>query len=102
MPATSRAQQQFFAIAEHEPGKLRGKMPNMSHQKLHDFAATPTKGLPEHSDRSRRGFSDDHIKAGHLTPTKFGPVWLIDRQQLDTLAHKPTRKHGRPKKERKA
>lgn len=47
MPAKSKAQQQFMAIAEHEPGKLKGKAPKMSHQQLHDFAATPTKGLPE-------------------------------------------------------
>lgn len=52
MPATSKAQQQFMAIAEHEPGKLRGKKPNMSKSQLHDFAATSTKGLPE---KKRRG-----------------------------------------------
>lgn len=65
MPAPSKASQAFFAIAEHHPEKLRGKMPNMTKSQMHDFAATPTKGLPAHSDRSRAGFSDDHIKAGH-------------------------------------
>lgn len=39
-----------MAIAEHEPGKLykrnRGLL-KMSHQQLHDFAATPRKRLPE-------------------------------------------------------
>jgi len=51
VPATSKAQQQFMAIAEHEPSKLRGKKPNMTHQQLHDFAATPSKNLPEHAPK---------------------------------------------------
>jgi hypothetical protein len=47
MPAVSKKQQEFMAIAEHHPEKLRGKAPDMTHKQLHDFAATPTKGLPE-------------------------------------------------------
>jgi hypothetical protein len=38
-----------MAIAEHEPSKLYGRnksLLGMSHQQLHDFAATPRKGLP--------------------------------------------------------
>lgn len=39
-----------MAIAEHEPSKLfsrnRGLL-KMSHSQLHDFAATPRKGLPK-------------------------------------------------------
>jgi len=49
MPATSKAQQQAMAIAEHSPGKLYGRnkgLLNMSHSQLHDFAATRRKGLP--------------------------------------------------------
>lgn len=46
MPAKSVAQRRFFAIAEHEPDKLQGKMPNMSKAKMHDFAAVKEKGLP--------------------------------------------------------
>jgi hypothetical protein len=50
MPAVSKAQQEAMAIAEHEPGKLykrnRGLL-QMSHQQLHDFAATKRKGLEE-------------------------------------------------------
>ena len=46
MPAVSKKQQAYMAIAEHAPEKLRGKKPAMSHDQLHDFAATPTKGLP--------------------------------------------------------
>lgn len=48
MPSTSKAQQRFFAIAEHNPSELHGKMPNMTHEQLHDFAATPRTGLPNH------------------------------------------------------
>jgi hypothetical protein len=49
MPATSRAQQQAMAIAEHSPDKLNSSnksMLNMSKQQLGDFAGTPTTGLP--------------------------------------------------------
>ena len=50
MPAVSKAQREAMAIAEHDPGKLkpanRGLL-KMSHQQLHDFAATKESGLPE-------------------------------------------------------
>ena len=51
MPSTSKAQQQAMAIAEHSPGKLKGKnkgLLKMSSSQLHDFASTSTKGLPKH------------------------------------------------------
>jgi hypothetical protein len=50
MPAKSRAQQIVMAIAEHHPEKLRAKnkgLLKMSQSQLHDFAATPRKGLPK-------------------------------------------------------
>ena len=50
MPAVSKAQQIAMAIAEHNPSKLKKKnrgLLKMSHQQLHDFAATPRTGLPE-------------------------------------------------------
>ena len=49
MPAVSKKQQMAMAIAEHEPGKLKGKnkgLLKMSKSQLHDFAATKRKGLP--------------------------------------------------------
>lgn len=49
MPSVSKKQQEAMAIAEHEPGKLYKKnkgLLKMSHQQLHDFAATKRKGLP--------------------------------------------------------
>ena len=56
MPSVSRKQQIAMAIAEHEPNKLyphnRG-LTKMTHQQLHDFAATPRKGLPEHAPKKR-------------------------------------------------
>lgn len=51
MPAKSEAQQELMAIAEHHPEKVKGKnkgVLKMTHQQLHDFAATPRKGLPAH------------------------------------------------------
>lgn len=54
-----------MAIAEHEPSKLnpenRGLL-KMSHSELHDFAATPRKGLPKHVGK-RDGKRDGGKKA---------------------------------------
>lgn len=50
MPAVSRDQRTATAIAEHHPDQLyeRNKgLASMSHQQLHDFAATPEKNLPK-------------------------------------------------------
>ena len=50
MPARSGAQQKLFAIAEHKPNELYKKnrsLLRLTHAQLHDFAATPRKGLPE-------------------------------------------------------
>lgn len=57
MPAVSKAQQIAMSIAEHNPSQLYGKnksLLSMSHQQLHDFAATPRKGLPQHAGKKRR------------------------------------------------
>jgi hypothetical protein len=56
MPATSTAQRQMMAIAEHHPEKLYAKnrgVLKMSHRQLHDFAAT--KGLG--GKKRRSGYS---------------------------------------------
>jgi hypothetical protein len=49
MPSESKAQQSVMAIAEHNPSKLykrnRGVL-TMSKAQLHDYAASPRKGLP--------------------------------------------------------
>ncbi len=49
MPALSQAQQKLMAIAEHKPEKVNKKnrgVLRMSHEQLHDYAATPRKDLP--------------------------------------------------------
>lgn len=51
MPAVSKAQRIAMAIAEHHPEDLNEKnkgLKKMSHEQLHDFAATPEKGLPSY------------------------------------------------------
>ena len=51
MPAKSKAQRIVMAIAEHHPEELYAKdkgLLKMSHKQLHDFAATPEKGIPGH------------------------------------------------------
>lgn len=55
MPAVSQKQQRFFAIAEHHPEKLRGAAPKMSKAKMHEFAATPRKGLPMRKSAMSKG-----------------------------------------------
>ncbi len=58
MPAKSVAQRRYFAIAEHHPGKLRGKMPQMSKGEMHKFAATKEGPLPSKvkpAQASKRG-----------------------------------------------
>lgn len=47
MPALSIKQRRLMAIAEHHPEKLRDRsVLRMDHQQLHDYAATPERGLP--------------------------------------------------------
>jgi len=58
MPSVSQKQQEVMAIAEHEPGKLYKKnrgLLKMSHKQLHDFASTPTTGLPKKAGSLYRG-----------------------------------------------
>jgi hypothetical protein len=61
MPATSKAQQQAMAIAEHAPGKLfkrnRGLL-RMSHEQLHEFASTPRKGLPKVAPKKKTSLGE--------------------------------------------
>jgi hypothetical protein len=54
MPAVSEKQRRFMAIAEHSPGKLKGKMPDMTHKQLHDFASTKEDDLPEKIGKWKR------------------------------------------------
>ena len=49
MPATSIRQAKYFRWLEHAPdAAAERKKSGLSHQQMHDFAATPNKGLPEH------------------------------------------------------
>ena len=61
MPAVSRKQQQMMAIAEHAPEKLykrnRGVL-EMGKKKLHEFASTKRRGLPEKKKRKKMQTSD--------------------------------------------
>ncbi len=60
MPATSEAQRRLMAIAEHHPEKLhkenRGVL-KMSHQQLHDYAATKGLGKKKKALGSLQKFS---------------------------------------------
>lgn len=52
MPAVSKAQREAMAIAENNPAELNPEnhgLLNMSHAQLHDFSATPEKGLPRYA-----------------------------------------------------
>ena len=57
MPATSVAQRKAMAIAEHNPSQLYDKnksLLSMTHSQLHDFAATPQKGLPQYAGKKKK------------------------------------------------
>jgi hypothetical protein len=55
MPAVSAAQQRLFAAAEHGATfpKARKLRRTMTHQQLHDVAATKRSALPERSLKAR-------------------------------------------------
>jgi len=63
MPAVSKKQQQAMAIAEHAPEKLHAEnkgLAKMSKGQLHDFAATPRKGLPEKAKPAPSTHQESH------------------------------------------
>ena len=57
MPAKSASQQRYFGWLEHSPDAAseRKSSKGMSHQQMHDFAATSTKNLPEHAGKKFYG-----------------------------------------------
>ena len=57
MPAVSKAQRRYFGFVEHHPdqAKAEGVYPKgMSVSSMHDFAATPEKGLPNQAPAPRK------------------------------------------------
>lgn len=57
MPSVSRSQRRLFAIAEHHPEQLYSAnkgLAKLGKSKLHEFAATKEKGLPERSGALNR------------------------------------------------
>jgi len=54
MPAVSKKQRKFFGMLEHNPGMAEERGIHMTHQQMHDFAATKEKGLPERASPSRK------------------------------------------------
>lgn len=64
MPARSEKQQELMAIAEHHPSEVSAKnkgVLKMSHQQLHDFAAT--KGLRKKNTDLINHVTDHIMKA---------------------------------------
>lgn len=53
MPAVSKAQQRFMAMCEHDPAHANGKCPQMTQEQFHEYASTPSKGLPARSLKKR-------------------------------------------------
>jgi len=67
VPAKSKAQRIVMAIAEHHPEELydRNKgAADMTHEQLHDFAATPAKHLPTHVHASYKMAREARKKNG--------------------------------------
>ena len=76
MPASSKSQQKFMALAylvkskKLKPGQVsdsvRRAAKSMSKQDLHDFAATKTKNLPDKAEKSA-SFLDKFFVRGFLS-----------------------------------
>lgn len=62
MPSVSQSQQRLMAACEHGAGWA--SCPHMTHSQLHDFAATPRKGLPDHVKMRGGGIA----KLGNVPP----------------------------------
>ena len=63
MPAVSKSQQRLMAACEHG-AKLDACPKSMTKEQMHDFAATPRKGLPEHAAKAaKKGM--DQARKGH-------------------------------------
>ena len=74
MPATSKAQRELMAIAEHHPSEVSAKnrgILKMTHAQLHDYAATKETGLPSHVEKPSKGarkagrYEGLHVTAHH-------------------------------------
>ncbi len=71
MPAVSKKQRIAMAIAEHHPEQLYARnkgMAAMSQQQLHDFAATPEKGLPRKASNAKSAGRG----GGNPQPNRYG------------------------------
>lgn len=102
MPAKSKAQQAYMAIAEHSPTALYGPKPDMTHEQLHDFAATPRAGLPAHAKKPLHPKMRERaqlVKAAHAHLGKTVPGFhqLPGREKMTAVQrHVTTRlKRGR-------
>lgn len=72
IPAVSVAQRKYFGWLEHSPdASAERKASGMSHQQLHDFAATKDKGLPQHVPHRADGHAADHKDNLMATNTTF-------------------------------
>ena len=60
MPAVSKKQQHLMAAAEHGANfpMARNIRKSMTHQQMHDFAATSTKNLPDRKKKKRGPMAD--------------------------------------------
>jgi hypothetical protein len=58
MPAKSQAQRRFFGMVEHNPAIAKERGIDMPKQSMHDFAATPDKGLPDRAPKRRKFYGE--------------------------------------------
>lgn len=89
MPAVSQSQRALFAIALHHPEKLHSEnrgLAQLPQRTLHDFAATPSKGLPQRrKNYGEEGMppvvgSPEHGASGHDTyRAQSGGSVLVDK-----------------------
>jgi uncharacterized Rmd1/YagE family protein len=90
MPSVSRAQQAAAAIAEHHPEKAKGAAKQMAKSmtktQLHHFAATPSKGLPKHAEKTASvGFLAGYMQKTATTYTNHNVQRYLPTQKRREL-----------------
>jgi hypothetical protein len=93
MPATSQKQARYFRWLEHAPdAAAERKKSGMTHQQMHDFAATPDRGLPKQAPHMADGgdMASNQTFQQSETESKKRPEWMERIPQMKAPARKAT------------
>lgn len=96
MPAVSVKQARYFRWLEHAPEAAgERKKSGMSRSKMHDFAATPNAGLPEH--KADGGMTNTAFQQTSSVRGSKRPAWMERASQMADGRPLPDGlNHGKP------